>query len=343
MDRLDHYLDQVCRSIGGPKSLRQHVRQELREHLLDAAAEYRAAGLSEGEAMERAVEDFGGPEEVRSGLEEAHGHRLWPVVIDRAMQWKERTMRAKWLWTTWAHLTLAGVVVLEVLWLTFANVFLVPRFQLLMRVGVIDPALLQEHGLTWMASFLGGLSRVGGFATWLLLLAAAAVGLFEWRVRSENKSFIRLSAWGTAAAALMVPAVLTAASLVIPYQLAAPATGKIARPFAVQQIAGIDTSAAALDQALAKKDWESVQEQAHQAEQAVNRLANAAPALGSLTSRYEPPTLEELRGTLRAATEYLEEARRAAREKDAGRVEEAVRKFREAYGPVGQAAAKPVS
>ena len=34
MDKLDHYLDQVCRGIGGPRSLRQHVRQELREHLL---------------------------------------------------------------------------------------------------------------------------------------------------------------------------------------------------------------------------------------------------------------------------------------------------------------------
>ena len=40
MDKLEHYLDQVCRSIGGPRSLRQHVRQELREHLLDAAAEH---------------------------------------------------------------------------------------------------------------------------------------------------------------------------------------------------------------------------------------------------------------------------------------------------------------
>jgi hypothetical protein len=100
MDKLEHYLDQICRNIGGPKSLRQHVRQELREHLLDAAAEHRAAGLSEEKALDRAIEDFGGPEEVRSGLEETHGYRLLPVVIDKAMQWKERTMRAKWLWMT---------------------------------------------------------------------------------------------------------------------------------------------------------------------------------------------------------------------------------------------------
>src|SRR5579872_6080605 len=103
MDKLEQYLDQVCRSMGGPKALRQHVRQELREHLLDAAGQHQAAGLSEAEALDRAIADFGGPDEVRAGLEETHGHRLLPVLIDKAMSWKERTMRAKWLWMTWAH------------------------------------------------------------------------------------------------------------------------------------------------------------------------------------------------------------------------------------------------
>ena len=95
MDKLEQYLDQVCRGIGGPWSLRQHVRQELREHLLDAAAEHRTAGLSEAEALDRALEDFGGPEQVRLELEATHGHRLLPVVIDKALEWKEKTMRAK--------------------------------------------------------------------------------------------------------------------------------------------------------------------------------------------------------------------------------------------------------
>src|SRR5262245_42303425 len=35
MDALEHYLDQVCRGVGGPWSLRKHIRRELREHLLD--------------------------------------------------------------------------------------------------------------------------------------------------------------------------------------------------------------------------------------------------------------------------------------------------------------------
>ncbi|HZU38198.1 MAG TPA: permease prefix domain 1-containing protein, partial [Gemmataceae bacterium] len=86
MGKLEHYLDQVCHGMGGPRSLRQHVRQELREHLLDAAAEHRAAGLSDEEALDRALADFGGPQELRSELEATHGYRLLPVVIDKALQ-----------------------------------------------------------------------------------------------------------------------------------------------------------------------------------------------------------------------------------------------------------------
>ena len=92
MDKLEQYLDQVCRGIAGPRSLRQHVRQELREHLLDAAAAHKAAGMSEEAALARALEDFGGPEQVRAELEATHGHRLLGVVLDKAMQWQERTM-----------------------------------------------------------------------------------------------------------------------------------------------------------------------------------------------------------------------------------------------------------
>jgi hypothetical protein len=126
-------------------------------------------------------------------------------------------MRAKSLWTTWAHLALASVIAMEVISIAFAQIFLVPKVLLLMRNGVINPALLENQGVTWMASFLNGLNVVNGpYITFLLPLAAVACVLFEWRVRSENKSFIRLSVWGTAALALMVTAILIAASLVIP-------------------------------------------------------------------------------------------------------------------------------
>ena len=149
MDKLEQYLDLVCRGIGGPRSLRQHIRQELREHLRDAVAEHVAAGMPEEEALARALEDFGGPEEVRSELEATHGHRLMTVVIDKAMQWKEKTMKAKWLWATWAHLALMAVIAAEVFFITFAAIYLVPRIKMFIREGWIA---IDEFGaaLAWV-------------------------------------------------------------------------------------------------------------------------------------------------------------------------------------------------
>ncbi|MBI1830471.1 MAG: hypothetical protein HYR84_03360 [Planctomycetes bacterium] len=95
MEKLEQYLDQVCRTIGGPASLREHVRQELREHLLDAVAQHQADGISEDEAVDKALEEFGQADEVRSELEAAHGkRRMISLLIDTAMQWKEMTMKA---------------------------------------------------------------------------------------------------------------------------------------------------------------------------------------------------------------------------------------------------------
>ncbi len=35
MNDLERYLDRVCLGLGGSLSLRRHLRQELREHILD--------------------------------------------------------------------------------------------------------------------------------------------------------------------------------------------------------------------------------------------------------------------------------------------------------------------
>ena len=341
MDKLEHYLDLVCRSIGGPKSLRQHIRQELREHLLDAVAEHKAAGMPEEQALARALEDFGGPEEVRSELEAAHGHRLMPLLIDKAMQWKERTMRAKWLWTTWAYLAVVVLIALELLFITFNVVYIIPKMKKLMHDGIVDPAIIEKAGVSWMPHFMNRLSDVTGhYTTQILLVAAAAWGLLEWRVKSENKPFIRLAVLGTAAVGLMVLVALTAGSLVISFELGAPALGQMARPWAEQQVATIDSSLEGVEQALAKKDWEVVNDKTDRAASAMNRLMTG-PALASLTRWNERPNLEDLRAHAKAARESLSEAREAVRRKDAEGVKAAVRKFHEEYEPLHQAAKAP--
>ncbi len=341
MDKLERYLDQACRGVGGPRALRQHLRQELREHLLDAVAEHKAAGLSEEEATDRALADFGGPEQVRSELEATHGHRLLPVLIDRAMQWKEKTMRAKWLWTTWAYLALVGVIALEVMLVTFIVIYIIPKFQRLTHDGMIDAAALREQGVTWMAEFLHRVSYVGGhYTTQMLLLAAAAWGLLEWRVSSENKPFIRLSVLGTAAVGLMVVVVLTVGSLVVPFTLCMPALGQMSRPFAVAQVTTVDSALRGIEQSLAKKDWEAMKARAEQASHALSKLS-VGPAIHSLAEQDGRPTDEELKARLTAAGASFHEVRQAIHYENAERLKEAMAKFRESFGPLDQASKRP--
>jgi hypothetical protein len=338
MDKLEQYLDQVCRGIGGPRDMRLHVRQELREHLLDAAARHKAAGLPEDRALEQAIADFGRPDEVRSELEQAHGHRLLGVVIDKALDWKEKTMRAKWLWTTWAHLALAVVIVLEVLFITFNVVFLVPKFKRLMQDGVIDPTIVGEQGISWMPTYLNRLSYVGGdYATLLLFGTIAAIVLFEWRVRSENKSLVRLSLWGTVALGLFAVGAVQAGSLVIPFEVAAPALGKMARPWTFQQVATVKEAIGKAELPLATNDWTAAAESAKQAADALANLSTG-PALPSLTNWDQPPTADDLRASLKSATERCREIQDAIGAKDADRLRTALKRFGEAFEPIAAAA-----
>jgi hypothetical protein len=339
MDKLEQYLDQVCRGIGGPRSLRQHLRQELREHLLDAAAEHKRAGLPEEEALARALDDFGGPDQVRSELEATHGHRLLPVVIDKAMQWKERTMKAKWLWTTWAHLALAGVIGLELIFLLFAIVFLVPKFESIARNLGYNPG--HERVTSWVPSFLHSLNWVEHNLLWFVLLPAGVWMLFEWRMHSENKLFMRLSALGTAALGLMLAVAVTGFALVVPLMLLIPDMDKgDPAPAVIAKQASIDTSVSQWEQSLANKNWPAVEEYASQASYDMDKLAHMGAAPLVLASLDQQAKVDDVRTQLKAANAWLQEAQQASREKDVERLTAALRKFHGAYKQVRKVAPK---
>ena len=38
-------------------------------------------------------------------------------------------MKARWLWTTWTHLVVVGIVALDVLFFAFSNVMLLPKLR----------------------------------------------------------------------------------------------------------------------------------------------------------------------------------------------------------------------
>src|SRR5262249_1778272 len=107
----------------------------------------------------------------------------------------------------------------------------------------------------------------------------------------------------------------------------------------MERVGTSDASISGLEQALAKKDWDGMREQAELASNAMNRLS-AGPALTSLTKWNEPPTLEELREDLKQAREDLAAAQQAIREKNAAQLESAMQKFRKSIGPVQEAAKK---
>ena len=219
MDKLEQYLDRVCRGLGGPRSLRLHLRRELREHLRDAVEQYVESGMPPDEALSKALEDFGGPEQVNAELQSTHGHRLTSVLIDKALQWKETTMKAKFIWTTWAHLALAAVILIQIFFIAASMVFVMPKCkQIVQDAGASFNSILPGSN-----AFLGGVDWTYGH-WWLLALVLLVAGFFfERRFRSENKTFIRLTAWGTLALGLTAAAVMTAAVMVLPVVVAAPA------------------------------------------------------------------------------------------------------------------------
>ena len=192
-----------------------------------------------------------------------------------------------------------------------------------------------------MIAFLNGLKNVSGsYTTFILIGAAVAWGFFEWRVRSENKPFIRLSVLGTAAVGLMVLVWLTAGTLLVSFCLGAPASGRVARQFAMDRIADIDLSLTGLDQAMANQDWGALQNHADRASGALVDLSKAPPAIPALITSNEPGNAEALRADVRTAAESLIEAQEAIRNKAAARLKTALQKFRKAFEPLREAAKK---
>lgn len=276
MNKLEHYLQQVCRSMGGPKALREHVRQELREHLLDAVAQHQTAGLSEQQAIDRALAEFGTPETVRGELEATHGHRMMlAMVIDKAMEWKEKTMKAKWLWTTWTYLMVVGIIVLEILFCTFQFITIIPKIKKLKADGYFVSNEQGFPSINWILDFLGKMCEAADKITWWVILIILALwGLFEWRVKSENKTFIRLSVLTSVAMGLLVVVVMMAGSLIVLPVLAMPGLGRMTPPSMINELESIDTSLIEAQQAAMKNDELAVAWQLNKVRNVLSSLSN---------------------------------------------------------------------
>lgn len=66
MKQIEAFVDSVYQNIGGNKKEINELKAEMKSHLLEAVHELKAEGKSEQEAIEIAIERFGGEKEMRS-------------------------------------------------------------------------------------------------------------------------------------------------------------------------------------------------------------------------------------------------------------------------------------
>ncbi len=79
--KLSEYLETVSEQIRYTK-IRSTVTEELKNHILDQAADYEACGAFPEEALERAVREMGDPVETGVALDRIHRPQMnWGIVI----------------------------------------------------------------------------------------------------------------------------------------------------------------------------------------------------------------------------------------------------------------------
>ncbi|MDN7240689.1 permease prefix domain 1-containing protein [Planococcus sp. N028] len=70
MKQIEAYVDEVYRNVGGNKQEIGELKAEMKNHLLEAVFELKSEGKTEYEAIELAIERFGGEKEMRSVVEQ---------------------------------------------------------------------------------------------------------------------------------------------------------------------------------------------------------------------------------------------------------------------------------
>jgi len=108
------------------------------------------------------------------------------LLIEKAMEWKAKTMGKEWKWTFAAQATVLATIAVQVATLGMILVFIIPR--------VIEE--YSTRGATvpdYLRLVLNAATIVNIHGVYMLLLFVVAWWIFEWRCRSEHKSLIRLA------------------------------------------------------------------------------------------------------------------------------------------------------
>ena len=291
MDDIERYLDQVCSALGGSKALRLHLREELREHILEAVEKYRADGLEQKPAIQKALQDFGQPQNLRQQLQDVYGRPFVALLIEKAMHWKEKTMKTGWKWSFIAHFALALLI-------TFQIIFIMTGPTLFSPVIQEGYASLQKSAPDYFVSFMKCM-RVF-YHTWFIWIAPIIVcwALFEWKCHSENKSKIRLAAGTLVSLAMMVLVFISSASIVMPlFDLWRQSRTHEPESQVIQRAQQVNTSFEKLAQAIEKQEWQVAQQSARKLRRTFQSLAlmgSAAPILVAMDKREDFDEIRQL-------------------------------------------------
>lgn len=289
MKDIDRYLDQACRCVSGPIALRQHLREELKEHLKEAIEELVATGMSQDEATRKAIEGLGEPEMIREGLQSVYGQSVTSLFVDKAMEWKERTMKAEWKWNFAAQSGLVLIIGLTVFFIESAFLFIVP----------VVVAIHHAYDVT-LPGYLIRLIEVAGLihrTIWIWpIVLAGGMALFEWKCRSENKALIR-TAIGVGASLVTVSlAFWVATAIVIPLvQVGRMAIDQQNESFVTAEIIAAHDSYEQLTEAMEEENWPAADEAATEVRDAYRFLRDMGTATVLLAGDGQRGSISEIR------------------------------------------------
>ena len=184
---------------------------------------------------------------------------------------------------------------MNILFFAFVEMMFVPKLKKLQNDGWLTGDAMALPVMDWLNASLRMLAWLGDHATWLMLAGLGLWGLFEWRVRGENKPAMRLTLFGTLAVVLTIGSAVISSAMIIPFLIGMPDLARNSVPAAIEQLAIIDASLHQLDESLKSKDWPAMRRSADRAVNAVSMLGQVLDANTDRTPLRDKATLEELR------------------------------------------------